>query len=218
MKKYVALGCSLTAQDGFVNYINQNYNLEIENLAVSAGSNALQMHKLNNLLIRNQIGKDTTLLWQITSPARDFEILPKIEKKFQNGIPYEGTFDWIPEKINLYDSNQIVLLCNNEYFKHQPIKALFNMQSLACDLYKWSKIVKRIILYVGWNSMMSPTLLRQFMDFLKNTSNIEILDSKSSIVDWCQEKKLDFEDTGHPTKDSYIQWGNEVLIPVIFKN
>jgi hypothetical protein len=218
MKKYVALGCSLTAQDGFVNYINQTYNLEIENLAVSAGSNLLQMHRLNNFLIDNQVGKNTTLLWQITSPHRGFEILPMVQEQFKNGIPYSEFFDWIPEKVNFYKLEHVALLCNNDYVQNLNSNPYYNMQTLMCDIYKWSNIVERIIVYFGWNSMLPLNQLQKSFDFIHKLKNVEVLNLESSIVDWCLNKKLQFDSSSHPTKDSYIQWGKEVLVPVIFKN
>jgi hypothetical protein len=217
MKKYVALGCSLTAQDGFINYINQTYNLEIENLAVSAGSNGLQMHRLNNLLVDGSIGEETTLLWQITSPQRPFDIHAEVDEEFKNGTPFIGFFDWIPEKINLYNSQSTVLLCNTKYYRNTNTNINFNMQTLCCDLYKWSKIVKKIIVYFGWNSLVDESKIQSFLNPLKNLHNVEILNSDLSIVDWCKTQKLHFDDSIHPTKESYIQWGKQVLVPTIFK-
>lgn len=216
MKPYVSLGCSLTAQSGYVNYIKKAYNLEIENLSVSAGSNFLQIHKLNNLLIDKQVGNDTTLLWQITSPARQFEIHPRAPRQFKNGIPYVGIFDWVPEPVNLFKSDHTVFLCNNSYYDNKTTNLDYNMQSLLCDIYKWSKIVKRIIVYFGWSSMLPTTHIVMSMNFLNDLPNVCCLNLESSIVDWCRQNKLSFDDSEHPTEESYIRWAQQVLVPVLF--
>jgi hypothetical protein len=218
MKNYIALGCSLTAQDGFINYINQNYSFNIENLAVSAGSNLLQMHRLNNLLINNQIGTDSTLLWQITSPGRSFTLLPKVESQFKNGIPFNGIFDWYLEKINLYGVENIGLLSNNNYFQNKDVNPLYNMQNLICDIYKWSKIVKKIIVYLGWSSIIPTYQLEKTFFLLRNLKNVEILPVELSICDWCNAQSLPFDNGYHPTNESYIAWAKKVLVPVMLEN
>jgi len=218
MKKYIALGCSFTAQDGFINYINQTYNFNIENLAVPAGSNWLQTHRLNNLLIDNQVDSSSTLLWQITSPTRSFEILPSVQSQFKNGIPFNGIFDWHPEKINLYGVEHTALLSNNNYFQDKNINSYYNMQTLICDIYKWSKIVKKIIVYLGWSSVIPADQFEKTFFPLQNLTNVEILPVESSICDWCKDQSLTFSDTCHPTNNSYIAWGKKILVPVLLKN
>jgi hypothetical protein len=217
MKNYIALGCSLTAQDGFINYINQTYNFDIENLAVSAGSNWLQIHRLNNLLIDNQVGADSTLLWQITSPHRSFEILPVVPRQFKNGIPFEGIFDWHSEKINLYGVEHTALLCNNNYFQKKDINFHYNMQTLICDIYKWSKIVKKIIVYLGWSSMIPAHQFDKTFFLLNKLKNVKILPAELSICDWCKNRSLTFNGH-HPTNESYVAWGKEILVPVLLRN
>jgi hypothetical protein len=218
MKNYVALGCSLTAQDGFINYINQTYNFNIENLAVSAGTNWLQIHRLNNLLINNQIGAESTLLWQITSPLRNFKLLPAVPRQFKNGIPFDGIFDWHPEKINLYGVEHTALLSNNNYFQTKDENFYYNMQTLICDIYKWSKIVKKIIVYLGWSSIIPNGDFDKTFFLLNNLENVEILPAELSICDWCKDQLLEFGDCMHPVTESYVSWGKEILVPVLLTN
>jgi hypothetical protein len=216
MKKYIALGCSLTARDGYVNYINSVHGLDILNLAVAAGSNQLQTYRLNNLLVNRDVGSESILLWQITGIGRNFELLPaQMGKSYCSGTPYQGMFDWTPEKIQPWNEEYVSLLSNNPYHNDRFNNNKLVLHDLMCNIYKWSCIVNRIIVYFGWNSISDTATLNTFVNFIRQRHNVTVLPYRSSILDWCKKQQLEFEDDRHPSKNSYIKWGSDVLVPVL---
>ena len=222
MYNYFALGCSLTQQDGFVNYFNIKYNLNIENLAVGAGSNQLQMHKMNNLLLQEKINSDTILLWQVTSADRPFDLFHAYDVTYKQNCKYTGYVSFIEEHCELTRNKYTATLCNNYLYEEQKIYNLlknndYNFQNLICDIYKFSLLVKHIILFLGWKEVSSVSAIRNGFNFLNSTSNITCIDTDKSIVDWCKSKELDFWDDYHPKKNSYEKWAVEVLEPILIK-
>jgi hypothetical protein len=223
MHRFVALGCSLTAQDGFISYFNKKYNLDIKNLAEGAGSNGLQMFRLNNLLYQNLVDNNTTLLWQVTGPDRAFQLIDTryiTDENIFKPSPNTGRFSYTKETIYPFNVISINPLSNNLYWKDKDKNYKLNLQTVFCDVYKWSKIVKNIILYFGWSDLLdlSKDDVNNAMSLIRSCDNITILDLPYSVVDWCKSRNLQFEeDKWHPTQESYEIWGSHVLEPLLEK-
>ena len=212
MNRIIALGCSHTAIDGYINYFNKMYNLEIENFAESAGSNQLQLHKLNNAYIKNKIDNSTILLWQITSPVRNHIIIPDKNSKC-SGTPREGLYNWTPIEIELGDHLGCALLANHPDCKiTNPYDHVVNLQNIIIGIVQWSYIVKKIIVYFGWE-FLSNSEYESSIKILEQRTNITILPKDQSIVSWCRNQNLEFaDDFQHPLPQSYIKWGEANLI------
>ena len=216
MTNYIALGCSLTAQEGWVAKLSSSKNLSIHNLAVSAGSNELQIARLRDLIFQNKINNETILIWQITGWQREFQALKPSQdnKKYTNGEPGQGSFDYWNLENNLTKSSTIALLGNNEYFKSYPLKhTQYAIQQLTSEIWLWSQIVKRIFVCAGWVDICKEKGYIEMSTFLSKQPNITILPPESSILDWCKSQKLLLSDSYHPCKESYEQWAESVLWP-----
>lgn len=217
MEKNIALGCSLTAQDGYVNDLKSNYGFDILNLAVSAGSNQLQELRLQNCLIEGLVSFDTTLIWQLTNPTRYFEIVSPVDKSIPlNGVPFSGSFDWIPDELSLFNTKTKVLLTNNKHFSNYRIPDMHgNLQNTIVNIYKWSFLVNRIVVFYGWNFGITDVNEEQIKRFLQTRPNIQVLPLEDSILDWCKNKNLALADSNHPMEDSYREWGRQILLPYL---
>lgn len=212
--RYISLGCSLTAQTGYIKFLIREYGLDITNLAVSAGSNQLQQHRLNNLYVKNQINLNTILLWQITFPLRSHALIDYDE--FAETNSSSEFFDNIRENVELFQSSHYALLTHNPYFQKIHVASNYNenLQNLTIDIMHWSFLCKKIIVYLGWD-FMEKKVYKTFLNFLKRRPNILVLPQESNIVDWCKNNNLEFSDDLHPTEESYIQWAKSNLIPVL---
>jgi hypothetical protein len=215
MKKHIALGDSLTAQDGYVKYLEETYGLDILNLAVGAGSNYLQCHRLRNCLFTGEVGAETTLIWQIGPLQRYHEVKDKFKvEKYCKGDISIGAFNWLPVELNLVNKSKVALLAHNDYFNSADILDFENsFQDLVSEIFLWSNLVKRIILLPGWTVSINDSAWTLVQDFLKQKSNIEFVDSRDGIVDWCLLNRVPFADPGHPTKEGYVLWCKDVLVP-----
>lgn len=215
-RKYISLGCSLTEQPGYVNHFNQTYNLDILNLAVSAGSNQLQSVRLKNCIFNNEIDQDTTLVWQITAPRSHAVGDKKETVPMCTGEPFVGMYDWIPQAFDLFDKTEVALLSNNDYFrpgiKPNPAEIY---QNLTADIYQWSFIVKEIIVYLGWSIFVDEIVQNKMYNFLKTRPNIKVIPRNQSIIDWCKHHNLKFFDQFHPSTSSYVAWGDQILLPYL---
>ncbi len=219
MQQIISLGCSLTAQSGYINYLNRTHDLNIKNLAVSAGSNELQSFRLNNLLVENQVERDAVLLWQITTPYRSLQTFSAEDSEPHNsncGDPAAGViFDCFYEKTGLYNDQSLLLLCNHKYFDNYLPNVSYNFHMTACDIFKWSFLVKHIIVYLGWSWLDCDDNVNKSLDFLKTVENITVIPKENSILDVCKNNNWSLKDDFHPTEESYINWGKQVLEPVL---
>jgi len=218
MTNYIALGCSLTAQEGWVAKLSSSKNLSIRNLAVSAGSNELQIARLRNLIFQNEINNEIVLIWQITGWQREFQVLRPSQdnKKYMNGEPGKGSFDYWNLDNSLDDSDTIALLAGNAYFKSFPLKhTQYAIQHLTSEIWLWSRLVKHIFICTGWAGICNEKGYTKMSTFLNKQSNISLLPAEYSIFDWCKSKNLPLSDDTHPSKESYEQWAESVLWPWI---
>jgi hypothetical protein len=212
----IFLGCSITSDEGYVNYFNTKYNINALNLAVGAGSNQLQSYRLNNLLVKKEIGVGTTLFWQITNPLRQFDLYPAVSGQVHAvGKPYHAPFNWTPEVLQPFNEESIAFLCNAEHLHVLPDNSKFNLQTLVCDIYKWSKLVDEIVVYLGWSFFEEPEIIDQALAVLDDCPNVLVLPREHSVLDYCQNKKWELRDDMHPTRESYIRWAQEVLEPIL---
>jgi hypothetical protein len=215
MKKYIALGDSLTAQLGYVDHLQRTHALDILNLAVGAGSNYLQCHRLRNCLFTGEVGADTTLIWQIGPLQRYHEVKDKSTvEKYCKGTPFEFQFNWVPVELNLLNKNKVAVLGQSDYFRSRDIPDFENsIQDLVSEIFLWSNVVKRIILFTGWTRVIDIEAFLLAKSFLQQCSNVEFIDYENSITDWCLRNNAPIDDTYHPGQDGYVAWSKEVLIP-----
>ena len=85
-----------------------------------------------------------------------------------------------------------------------------------CDIFKWSFMVKHIIVYLGWSWKDYDSIVDPSFEFLKTAENISVIPKENNILDVCKSNNWSLRDDLHPTEESYIKWSNQILEPVLF--
>lgn len=219
MQQIISLGCSLTAPyTGYINYLSKAHGLNITNLAVAAGSNEIQSFRLNNLLVNDQIDRDAILLWQITSPWRSLRTFTAFDSKpyADNCVSDKNLIhDCFYENTGCFDEQSLLLLSNHKYFENYNHNPPYNLHMTVCDIYKWSFLVKDIIVYLGWSFLDREEPINKSLEFLSKAKNITVIPKEQSILDVCKNNNWSLEDDSHPTRESSIKWAKQVLEPVL---
>jgi hypothetical protein len=104
MHKLITLGCSITHQAGWADYLRQCMDVELINLAQSAGSNDLQQRRFQEYVFKNNIDTNTIIIWQITTPSRFYNrvfLTEIIEKEIKNATNFPKA---VYSNKNLFDN------------------------------------------------------------------------------------------------------------------
>ena len=198
------LGCSLSAQRGYANYLELQGN-EVINLARSAGSNDLQQFLLGECFMQGKIDRESTIIWQITGLQRKSLVLEKFDPNFCNGSVSAGRHDWVPINLCMSGEYKVWLLSNNTLVPKYYADESVLLQNLAIDIYRWSLLVKKIIVVMGWKDIAVKESLQSFLDWL-TSKQILVIPLEQSIVDWCRTTGQEFSDDEHPAESGYIHW------------
>jgi hypothetical protein len=216
---YLSLGCSLTSIPGWVDHFNEDLQMKVYPLSEGASSNITQVHKLKNWIVKDNLFDKldrVVLLWQITAPSRFGTIVDNNEynqkyKKFINHIEF---FD---HETAIFGDNCIGLLSNSEFLKKTEFSVDAYFEQFIIDILIFSRLVKKIVIWYGWKDMYDHDRLEKINNIFKDNKKIHLIDMEDSIVDWCRNRKLSFFDEGHPSKESSIEWGKNILLPVVKK-
>lgn len=216
MPNLITLGCSLTHQAGWAQYVSECMHLPLFNLAQSAGSNQLQQKRIQELILRNELLSDDIVIWQLTSTIRYYnrEMLTKQNqeklKYFKHNSDVHPTV--IESKKNLFDNNiRIDYLCNSVRERNQPDEAQL-VEDILFHLIAIKKITPNIFVFLGWNESVPLEYQTKFKQLL-NQHQINFIDPP--LVDWCHSQHLKFDLLEHPTVGSASKYARDVLIPVI---
>lgn len=204
MAKIIILGCSLSAQQGYATYL-QDQGHEITNLAQPASSNDLQQFLLGECFLQGRVNKELTIVWQITGLHRKSLVSEQFDPSFCHGIPGEGIYDWTPINVSMTGENRIWLLSNNDMTPKYHTDESVILQNLAIDIYRWSLLVGKIVVVMGWKNIAEKRSAELFLVWLKS-KNITSVPLENSILDWCRETGQQFSDDKHPAKSGYINW------------
>jgi hypothetical protein len=217
--KIITLGCSLTHQAGWAEYLSYCTKLPWVNLAQSAGSNQIQQYRFHEHILREKIDSSDLVIWQITATHRKHG-----RAKLDNGWRLKLAKDlYIPEALNnnptitkknknLFDnSERIDFLCISE--NADSIKDEEQViEDLLFHLVTAKKFYPNLLVIFGWNRVLPPQYLKKFKHLL-SSFNIEYIED--TIVDWCEDQQLPMAGTKHPTHRSYQAYGEQVIIPKI---
>ena len=218
---FISLGCSLTAIPGWVDDFNDRLGMKIFPLAEGASSNITQVYKLKNHLIEHNLLDKmhrVVLLWQITSPQRHGLLLDDNpdNEKFQNSYNCAGTnfsfTDYYRYQSALFKDRCIGLLSNNRALDKNTMSTDAYFEQFIADILIFSKLVKKIIVWYGWENIYDEDRKKKIVKLFEN-NGIEFIEP---IVDYCKKNNLPFFfDEDHPTKESSIKWGQNILLPKI---
>jgi hypothetical protein len=214
MHKLITLGCSITHQAGWADYLRQCMDVELINLAQSAGSNDLQQRRFQEYVFKNNIDTNTIIIWQITTPSRFYNrvfLTEIIEKEIKNATN-------IPKAVysnkNLFDNfSRVDMLCTAkppEYNKDE-YQAL---EDLLFYLIVARKMTPNLLIIFGWEQAMDPAVFEKFKSVLTE-HNIEYINDP--IIEWCLKNNLPFNPSLHPTIGSSSIFAKDIIIPKLEK-
>jgi hypothetical protein len=218
--KIITLGCSLTHQAGWADYIAECTKLPLVNLAQSAGSNQIQQHRFREYALTDTIDSSDLIIWQITSTHRKHGRI-KLDNEWRLTLAKEL---YVPETLrgnnptitkrnkNLFDNNKrIDFLCVSDNAV-APKDEEQLIEDLLFHLVTAKKFSPNLLVIFGWDRVLPPQYLQKFKDFLV-AFNIEYIED--TIVDWCEARQLTMAGTKHPTHRSYQIYGEQVIMPKI---
>jgi hypothetical protein len=218
--KIITLGCSLTHQAGWADYIAECTKLPLVNLAQSAGSNQIQQYRFHEYILTEKVDSSDLVIWQITSTHRRHNRIKlnnewklKLAKELYIPETFRNNNPTITKKNkNMFDgNNRIDFLCISE--NADSIKDEEQLiEDLLFHLVTAKKFFPNLLVIFGWERVLPPQYLQKFKDFL-DSFNIEYIED--TIVDWCEAQQLPMAGTKHPTHRSYQAYGEQVIMPKI---
>lgn len=213
----MSLGCSLTSIPGWVDYFNEDLKMNVYPLAEGASSNIAQTYKLKNWIIESDLLDKlhrVVLLWQITAPSRFGTIIDNTNHNPKHR-EFAGHRDFFDHKTAIFKDQCIGLLSHSKSLKNVEFSVDAYFEQFIIDILIFSKLVKKIVIWYGWKDLYEESRLKKVNNIFENNKKIHLIDIEDSIADWCRNKKLSFFDEGHPSKESSIEWGKNILLPVI---
>lgn len=214
MHKLITLGCSITHQAGWADYLRQCMDVELINLAQSAGSNDLQQRRFQEYVFKNNIDTNTIIIWQITTPSRFYNrvfLTEIIEKEIKNATNFPKA---VYSNKNLFDNfPRVDMLCTAkppEYNKDE-YQAL---EDLLFYLIVARKMTPNLLIIFGWEQAMDPAVFEKFKLVLTE-HNIEYINDP--IIEWCLKNNLPFNPSLHPTIGSSSIFAKDIIIPKLEK-
>jgi len=221
--KLITLGCSLTHQAGWADYIAECTKLPLINLAQSAGSNQIQQHRFKEYLLTDKISKDDLIIWQITSTYRKHDRI-KLTNKWRAKLAKEL---YAPDIIkrqpkfhhtitqknkNIFDNKaRIDFLCTTDYIEN-PTDEEQLIEDLLFNLIIAKKFTENLLVVFGWGQVLPSQYIQKFKKLL-SLNDIEYIED--TIVEWCEAHHLPMAGSLHPTHRSYQLYGEKVIMPKI---
>ena len=220
MKRLITLGCSLTHQIGWADHVAEKLRLPLLNLAVSSGSNHIQVSAMKRMILKDEIDPSDLIIWQITSVER-----PPADAKFtllnESMCKKEpkGSYS-ISNDVNLFDNLKRIHFLSHtaqarSSYKQKWVNDLEQrMEDLLFVLRSTKNVSPNLLVVFGWNEIFPKGTFKIFKEYL-NKFNIKYIDE--TIVDWCRDKGLDFngEDKTHPSHSSYQIYADTFILPKI---
>lgn len=220
--KLLTLGCSLTHHYGMKEKVASKLNADLIDFAESAGSNQLQINKIQNYVINNSIDQDDIILWQITGTGRQYErlfpnkknadMVNKVQKE-QFSFP---SSHWVKAPANVFDGiNRIDLL------SHSPLATTMtsteaydenqNLETLLATIILLSAKCKNLLVVYGWESLFVTEKNKKIFNEHLSRHNIPVL--SEPYLDWVIREKLTLSDDNHPSMESGQIFAEKVIIP-----
>tara|TARA_B100001057_G_scaffold111122_1_gene109224 strand:+ start:7150 stop:7833 length:684 start_codon:yes stop_codon:yes gene_type:complete len=220
MNKIITLGCSLTQQEGLANKLSELLNMQLINLAQGSGDNLLQIEKLQDFILDNDIKKDDIIVWQITDVTRrhknvmmnQWETVKNIQRKFYTP---KDTAHFYLKRRNMIDKKRRIALLHNspdvesiDYDENSTIHTIIStmiMLDKICKLYVW----------FGWDKVLTP---QQFEVFFKILITKKIAFNKKFYVNWAHDNRYNFRyDNLHPDQECAEVFAEKILYKDLIK-
>jgi hypothetical protein len=219
--KLICLGCSLTAWAGLKEKTAQLSNLNLVNLSESAGSNILQVHRLHEYILDNEISGDDIMLWQITGDVRNGLRLQASRNNVEKVKQIQLTqftpisrYHYVDRSVNIFDREpRLDILCHSPIL-HEPTSIdLFDAnqqtQTLLATIILLHKIHSRLLVFFGWDGVLVNNNKQIFLSFL-NKHSIPYIEQ--SYVNWVRQNNGEFHDNLHPTQESGELFAQHMIV------
>jgi hypothetical protein len=213
VSKLVTLGCSLTSQCGVNEHLSKLLNLENLDLSYPAGSNQLQVRRLFELFLNNQIEKDDIVYWQITGVYRNYLRLQldsqqKVDDIQKNNFkdPYHHYTH--SKNTNIFDQkNRIEILCNSPLVEN-TFDENDELQNLLGTIILLKQYCKNVIVVFGWKEVMTTAQEKVFKKLL-NDYNIDVVDEY--FLEFSKDRSMPMMDDMHPSSEAGVLYAQEVI-------
>jgi hypothetical protein len=223
INKIITLGCSLTQQHGWAEYVSQSLKLPLINLSQAAGSNQIQMKKIQEYIFANNITDSDLIIWQITGTERRHK-REKITKELALEIDKQSERQKRDTKFhptimtdsftNIFDlTKRVDFLCQNDDATTMIDEEQF-LEDLLFHILAIKKFTPNLIIFFGWNKSLPHEHFSKFKNILKD-NNVSVIDE--AITDWCLKNKLNFEPCLHPSIGASYRYAKENILPAIEK-
>jgi hypothetical protein len=208
----IYLGCSLSAQLGKAEQLAKLLDLNLINLAVSAGSNPLAVRRFQEYVLRNPIHPSDIVVWQLTWAHRPYTRL--LSRKLKTVMDSQPPGCYLYESVNIFDNlKRIDLLCNSPMQESHDDDPENQLEILLSQLILLHRTHPKIFVYPGANSIIPPGQTKTTFYNLLDKHAIPHL--KSGYLDWVMENRLLLRDEYHPAEESGQQYATEVLYPIL---
>lgn len=210
MNKLVTFGCSVTQLEGLKEELASLLSLPLLNVAECAGANQLQLSKLSELILHQQLNKDDIVYWQITSMNRLYgcltlnhldKVLEVQNTQFGVGLLnrhyVRSTFP------NIFDNgDRLYLLCFSPLLPNEELDNAKNLEMLLSTLILLKHFCPKLLVVFGWESVMPPDQLEVFKQHLQ-LYKVDYINE--GFVDFTVRNKFGFrfeEDDMHPDENA----------------
>ena len=218
MRRLITLGCSLTHQAGWSQYLATCMQLPLYNLSQSAGSNQLQQKRIQEFIFTNNIASTDIVIWQLTSTMRYYkrekltENNQKVIEQFKNNKDIHSTM--IESNVNIFDkSTRADYLCNSVDDRNEKDEAQV-LEDLLFYIISIKKFTSNFFVFLGWKDAIPLEFQEKFKNLLDEH---QINYINECLVDWCHQQKLTFDLLNHPTNGSSSRYARDILFPAIEK-
>lgn len=221
-QKILTLGCSFSAfghlkswPERIVEHFVKNFDkVELINLALPASSNQLQILRLQEYVIYNNIDSDDIVIWQITATVRGHQRSKNSEGKRNKDLTnptafYTGSTNYFDKK------NRLDYLCHHPISLNMQVDEPEILQQLLYNLKILKKFTNKVMVIKGWEGVIPEEYLKDFYLFLDKNS-ISYIDE--AILTHNIENNYPLgEDKMHPSEEAYVSFTDKKIIPLIKK-
>lgn len=214
MSKLFTFGCSLTSFRGKKEKLSSLLKLENIDLSCIAGSNQLQIKRLIELLVNNQIKSDDIVYWQITYMHRNYARLNighrKGVEKHQKMKMYKGHQPHyeVSKFKNLFDKNERYDLLSHSRFFSTHTDGCDDTQTLLGIIILLKKYCPKILVSFGWRDVLPG----EYMDIFKHKlkiNNIDYIDE--CFLEFAKDNHLGLMDDMHPDAEASAVYAEEII-------
>ena len=212
--KLVTFGCSLTHNHGLTEELANLLNVDLLNLAQTAGANQLQINRFHEAILNKQIDKTDIVYWQVTSVIRGydrlqmnrFEEIDKIQKEQFTGFLHH----YICGSVNIFDKKNRIDLLSTSPVNPKNLDENQELQTLLSTIILASYFTPKIIVVFGWKNVMT----RSQMDIFKK----QLLEHRINYIDYpyleyATANGLEMLDNNHPAAVSGGIYSKKIIYP-----